>query len=328
MIISNKTISDIIQENIPFRQLSTGWLAGKCAVCNDYKERAGFKIDGDVVAYNCWNCSTTAIYKNSDNRISKTFRKILNSYNISDNLIDETIGSTFFLKKPERSSISLKDVVGPVLDTPEVKLPPKTFRLGGTDEFAEHQEKIINYLLKRRINVFTYPFYFSIQEKYLNRVIIPFYRSGKLIYWQARAIDNLEKERYLNCPAKRDAIIFNFDRIYDVTPTPLIVSEGVFNALIFNGVSILGSKLNESKIEILSKSPRDLIFIIDKDKNGKSMAYSVLEHGWNISFAPLGAKDLNESAMKYGKIWTAKTIIENRPKNIDEAKLMIETYCI
>jgi hypothetical protein len=328
MIVDNKKIVDLINESIPFRNnASSGWLVGKCSLCNDYKERAGFKIDGDDVFYNCFNCSTSSSYKHSDGRVSKNFKRVLNSYGIQDGDIDRAIGSGFFLRKDEPNKITLKDVSGPVLQTPEVKLPPKSFKLGSTDEFAQYQEKLLNYLLSRKIDVFKYPFYFSMEEKYLNRVIVPFYRAGKLIYWQARSIDHSEKQRFLNCPAKRDAVIFNFDRLFDRTPVPLLVSEGIFNALIFNGISLIGSKLNESKIHFLSKTQRRLLFVIDKDANGKSLAYSVLANGWDITFTPGGTKDVNQSAVKYGKIWTAKQLIQNIPKDASEAELMIETYC-
>jgi hypothetical protein len=328
MEISSRKISDIILEVVPFRNnASTGWFVGKCSLCNDYKERAGFKIENDKIFYNCWNCSTSSSFSENDHSISKTFRKILKAYNIPDEDISRAVNSGFFLKKNEKESISLKDLSGPFLQTPEVNLPPKSFKIGSTDKFIEYQEKLLSYLISRKVDVFKYPFYFSLEEKYLNRVIVPFYRNGKLIYWQARSINREEKQRFLNCPAKRDAVIFNFDRLFDSTRIPLIVSEGIFNALAYNGISLIGSKLNESKIHFLSKSPRQLLFVIDKDKNGKSLAYSVLSNGWEITFTPDGTKDINDSIVKYGKIWTAKQLIENKPKDINEAELMINTYC-
>lgn len=327
MKINEKRLSETVLEQISFRPISTGWLVGKCALCNDYKERAGFKLDGDTLQYNCWNCSTSSSYKEDSGQISKKFRSILNSYGISDESINEHINSGFFLKKKETDKITLGDVTGPVLLTPEVKLPPKSLKLGSTPDFYDYQEKIVQYLISRKIDALSYPFYFSLDEKYINRVIIPFYRNGKLIYWQARSIINAEKERYLNCPVKRDAIIFNIDKLSIHSKMPLLVTEGVFDALCFDGICILGSKLNESKLHFLNKSARRLIFVIDKDKNGRSLAHTVLQHGWEITFAPGAARDINDSVLKYGKIWTAKELIKGIPVDQNSAKLLIDTHC-
>ncbi len=327
MKISEKSLAETVLEQVSFRPISTGWLVGKCTLCNDYKERAGFKLDGDTLQYNCWNCSTSSSFKEDSGQISKKFRSILNGYGISDETINEHINSGFFLKRKETEKITLGDVTGPSLLTPEVKLPPKSIKLGGTYDFSDYQEKLIQYLVSRKIDVLSYPFYFSLDEKYLDRVIIPFYRNGKLIYWQARSIIRGEKERYLNCPAKRDAIIFNVDKLSAHSKTPLLVTEGVFDALCFNGICILGSKLNESKMHFLNKSPRRLIFVIDKDKNGRSLANTVIQNGWDITFAPGAARDINDSVLKYGKIWTAKELIKGIPTDANSAKLLIDTHC-
>jgi DNA primase len=92
--------------------------------------------------------------------------------------------------------------------------------------------------------------------------------------------------------------------------------------------SIIGSKLTEAKIEILKKSKRDIIFIIDKDKNGKLLAEKVLANGWKITFTPEGSEDVNDSVKKFGRCWTIYQLFKNIPQDRFSADLAIDLNCV
>jgi hypothetical protein len=328
-MIASKTLESLIEERVSFRPISTGWIVGKCALCNDYKERAGFKFDGGIVGYNCWNCSTSSQYEEFSCKISSKFRRILNAYGIDDSEISSVVNSAFFNDKKveESENISLSSLKKISTHTPTISLPPKALKLGLSDDFTGYQEKLLSYLVDRKVDVFKYPFYFSLDARFKDRVIIPFYRNGNLIYWQARSIHNDEKMRYDNSPVNRDSVIFNMDALNRYSPLPLFVTEGVFDAMMFDGIGILGGKLNESKTEILKKSNRRLVFVIDKDKIGAKLAADVLQLGWEISFAPDGVEDLNRSVQRFGRSWTAYQVMRNIPKDMDAARLAIEINC-
>lgn len=320
-------LEDLIRDKIPLTVAdSRGFHSLKCQCCNDYKVRAGFKFDQGFVIYNCWNCSAKAVYEEFSGNLSKKFRSILNDFGIDDSDISLVINTTFFFKKPQTEKITLDSLTKINTATPETKLPPKCLPLGH-HEFLDYQEKLISYLIERKVDVLKYPFYFSLEPRFIDRIIIPFYRQGRLIYWQARSINPKEKKRYDNAPVGRDAVMFNFDRLYDYTRGPLLVTEGVFDALMFNGLAILGSSLNEAKIQLLSKSPRRLVFVIDKDRNGRLLAEKVLSLGWDITFCPNGAEDLNKSVQRFGKTWTASQLIKNIPSTPDLAQLAINLNC-
>ena len=320
-------LEDLIREKIPLPTVdSRGFHSLKCQCCNDYKVRAGFKFDQGKIVYNCWNCSTKGVYEEFSGKISRIFRRILRDYGIDDSEISEVINTNFFFKKPNSNIITLESITKVNTSTPETFLPPKSFKLGH-HEFTEYQEKLVAYLIERKVDVFNYPFYFSLEPRFKDRIIIPFYRQGKLIFWQARSIDQQEKKRYDNAPVNREAVIFNFDRLFDYSRGPLLVTEGVFDALMFDGVAILGSSLNDAKIQLLSKSPRRLVFVIDKDSNGALLAEKVLSLGWDITFCPYGADDLNTSVRRFGKTWTASQLIKNIPSSPDLAKLAINLNC-
>ena len=327
-------LEDLIRQRVHFTRVAhTGFHHCVCDVCNDHTDRGGFKFHGGEVGYNCFNCGAAGRYIENSGEITRKFRKILNVFGISDEDIDKEIGKAFFTKNTESETISLADVSQRkekknYLITPEVELPKGVMLLGSTDKGIQIQEKIVEYLLSRKIDPSVYTFYFSLDPKHLNFVIIPFYRNGKIIYWQGRNFTNgsSKKDRWDNCTESKENIIFNFDELFRGSG-PLFVSEGIFDALPLNGLALIGSKINEAKIEILKKTRRELIFVIDKDKNGRMVAEKALENGWKITFAPQFTDDVNKSIITYGKCWTVYQLFNQIPKTEFEAKMLIELNC-
>jgi hypothetical protein len=296
----------------------------KCQCCHDYKVRAGFKFENNTIGYNCWNCSTTGRYEEFSGEISGKFRRILNAYGIDDSEISAVVNTAFFTKKEKNDAkITLAGLTKVNTATPTVKLPPKSLPLGGTSDFIDYQVKLVSYLEKRKVDLNKYRFFFSLEPRFLHRIIIPFYRGNQLIYWQARSVDDAEKKRYDNAPVGRDAVMFNFDKLNHWSEAPLFVTEGVFDAMMVDGIALLGSKLNDAKTQLLSASSRRLVFIIDKDKNGRHLAEDVLSKGWEIAFVPDGADDLNKSVRRFGMAWTTYELMRSIPKDADAAKLAI-----
>jgi hypothetical protein len=328
-MIQPAKLEDLIRENIPFKALdSRGFHTLKCACCNDYKVRGGFKFKNGTIGYSCFNCGMACKYEEFTGSISKKMRGILNDFGIDDTDISSVVNTAFFAKPPEEKKITLSSLTKVDTSTSEVSFPPKSFRLGGTEEFAEYQVKLITYLIDRNIDINKYPFYFSLETRYNNRIIIPYYRDGRLIYWQARTILKDEPKRYDNCiSTKRDAVMFNMDALNQYTNAPLFISEGAFDAMLVNGLGLVGSKLTEAKTILLGKSHRRLIFVIDKDRNGQHLAEDVLGLGYEITFSPEGSEDISDSVAKYGFIWTIQGLIKNTTKESDKARFMINQYC-
>jgi len=312
---------------VPLGRLSPqGFYSLKCAVCSDYKERGVFKFDGDTVGYNCFNCGTHAKFEEGSGKISRGMRRVLNAFGVDDTDISDVVNSAFFFKPKENATVKLADLKKVNTHTPPVKLPLKVLPLGGTSEFLDYQQKLVEYLLSRRIDLDRYKFFFSLEDRFLNRVIIPFYRNGNLIFWQARAIEDGVQPRYDSYPGSKEAVLFNFDQLHTFSSKPLLVVEGVFDAMPFDGVATLGSKLNDAKIQLLQTARRRLIFVIDKDKNGRQLAEHALSLGWEITFVPDGANDINKSVQRFGFAWTAYQLVQN-VRSGSEAQLAISMRC-
>lgn len=309
-MLEQKTLASIIQERVVLGGISpTGFYNLRCPVCNDYTERGGFKFDGDTTGYSCWNCQSKFKYEEGTGKLTKNAKDILEAFGITREVLRE-LTSSIFLKPPEESEISLEAVTKVKLHTPEIAFPDRSRALL-SDGHEEMQEPILEYLLSRKIDPLQQTLYFSLDPKFLRRVIIPYWRDGKLIYWQARTIDPGVKPRYKNPSAAKDAIIYGYDQLHAYDAAPLFVTEGVFDAIMINGLCILGSSLNAAKIEILKRTKRRLIFVIDRDQTGGALGKAVLANGWELTFVDLRANDINDSVVKFGLPYTAFSLIKN-----------------
>lgn len=322
-----RSLQSLITEKITLGKISnTGYHTIKCECCHDYKMRGGFKFEDGLVYYACFNCGLKPIYTENSGVMSKTFRKVLKDFGITDPEIDGIINLAFYNKKKDEDPvITLESLKKPKIVEVEVKLPRGSIRLGSTDDNPTIQTSIRDYLKSRHIDPHSYPFYYSLHPKFLNRVIIPFYKNKNLIYWQARSIIG-EEPRYRNCEVPKTNIMFNIDQLTSWSAQlPLFVCEGVFDALPIEAIGTLGSALNDEKIELLNRTKRRLIFIIDKDVNGRHMGEIALKNGWDITFSP--GKDVNDSIMKYGMIWTVYELMRNIPKSNLDANLQLKLNC-
>lgn len=310
-----KLLKDLIEERVPLgRMAATGFRALRCLSCNDHSERAGFKLDGDVVIYSCFNCGLKALYEEGSGKVSRSLRKILQQYGISTQDIDEVIGSAFFVKNDEPREISTETLKQKVsLFTPEVELPPQSFPIGA-DHNHQLQIPVAEYLLSRKLDPVQLNVHFSTHPKYLNRAIIPAMRDGKIIFWQARAIFPTDKPRYISCSASREAVLWGYDNIWKNRQTPLFITEGLFDAASIDGVALLGSTLNEAKLEVLNRCSRDKVVVIDRDANGGKLGEVALQNGWDVTFVDAAAKDVNDSTCKFGILYTAYSLVQNRTR--------------
>lgn len=318
------TLQELIEQRVNLgREAATGFQACVCPLCNDYKERAGWKFEPAKITYHCFNCSTTSFYDTNEGHFSKKLKEILKGFGINDDEIARIKGTSFFRRVDTSSDvITLDDVQKVSLATPEVSLPDSTIplsKLGNDNEYAR-------YLLARGIDLFKYQFYICAQEKYNNRIIIPSFRRGKIIYWQARTITD-DKPRYLNCVVSREAVMFNFDELYQSSDKVLFITEGVFDAMHVDGIALLGSKLSDAKIEYLQKTRRRKVFVIDQDANGKKLAEKVLElQLGDITFAPDG-HDIDSSIREMGKIWTVHYLLQNAVNKLPAARIKLNMLC-
>lgn len=318
MILTQAYLGDLIRERVQLGRLtSTGFYEHKCQLCNDRAVRAGWKIDSEEVFYHCYNCGSRASYEEGSGKFSRWMKEVCRANGITDQDL-QAISATLFFNKADKTDkeITLDSLKTVNLNTPEVAWPDRTFQLG-SDGHDGLQEPLITYLLSRKMDPLK--FYFSLDPKFLRRVLIPFWRNEKLIFWQGRAIDDDVKPRYKNCAVSKDAVIYGYDELFTYSEAPLFVSEGAFDAEAVDGICILGSSLNAAKIEILHKTRRRIIFVIDRDSNGGALGDEVLKQGWELTFVDPRVADINDSVQKFGKLYTIYSLMKNATNKLDKS---------
>jgi len=314
-MLEQRTLADIIRSKVPLgSQNPRGFFDVHCPICHDKKQRGGFKFDTESTGYSCYNCGAKFKYEEGTGRLSRNARQVLEAFGISREDLTALPSSLLNPSLNKEADVSLDELKRVKLFTPEVALPDRSFPIG-SEGHEELQLPIAEYLLSRRVDIDKLKPYFSLDPRYLRHAIIPFWRDGKIIYWQARAIDDGVKRRYLNCSIARDAVLFGYDELYSWSPKPLFVCEGVFDAAVLNGIATLGSSLNEAKLEVLRKSRRRLIFVMDQDKTGDSFATTALDNGWEISYLDKTGTDANKSVQLYGLPYTVWVLLKNATRD-------------
>ena len=310
--MKQKLLRDLIEANIHLgRESATGFHSVRCESCHDHTERAGFKFDGETVGYSCFNCGAKFRYEELSGKLGSGARRILESFGLTREQINEVTASSFFNKSNESKEITMEALKPQIkLYTPEIQLPPNSYPLG-SDFADELQTPLIEYLVNRCIDPLEVNAHFSTNPKFLNRVIIPCMREGRVIFWQARTILKDVKPRYASPSISKEAVLWGYDNLWKNYDQPLFVTEGIFDAACINGAALLGSKLNASKLEVFRRCRRRKIVVVDRDANGGALAELALAEGWEITFVPQGVSDVNQSVQKYGRLLTIWALLKN-----------------
>jgi DNA primase len=110
------------------------------------------------------------------------------------------------------------------------------------------------------------------EEKFQNRIIIPFFEDESLVYFQGRDITGTQYLKALNPVRPEDVtqgkshFVFNLDKIAPYST--IIVTEGPFDAMRVgrNAVAINGKSISTTQIsKILAKKPKEVIVMLDAD---------------------------------------------------------------
>jgi hypothetical protein len=314
-----------------------------CPICNDrgHKgKRAAFKFDGDITAYNCFNCGpeSAAVYdpdgKSTTGEpltsISRKMEAVLGAFGIPSDQYNMVLLNNLQRISPTTAPNHRPHIRS--LEPPTIDLPKWFYPLSGAPDTDKWAHIARYYLDERGINPDSYPFMLSHKtttkslHKWHKRLIIPIYKDRKLIYYQGRALVHGLK-KYENPAIDRSKVLYGYDEINKRSDAPVYVTEGWFDGYSIGGVAILGNNMNSDQIEILNRSRRRKVFIPDRFGNGRAVALIALTNGWDVSTPDIGdCKDMNEAVNKYGKMYVIKTLTENTINGF-EAEAQLHIYC-
>ena len=337
------TIEDIVRSYVPFvyGESSKGWLSVYCEVCGDGTHskgtRGGWLFDNEICFYNCFNCVITGNFDpNRDIAHSKDMWKIFRAFNIPENEVSSIVMSKM---TEEKKKLKRKERV----HLPVIAIPDYFKLLADFDEddlFADEARDFIwsHYKMKDT----DYPLFLStgetkadnMEEVYLakflrNRIIIPAFNNGKMMYWQARIFIGESKSKYISATVEdSNAVMFGLDNMRDrnASERPLYVTEGFFDSWHVNGVANITNTLKPPKIKLLNQNHRRKVVIPDYNTDGMHLADQAIELEWGIALPDiLPYTDICSAINHFGKLYVLRSIVANTYYGF-EAKLRLREF--
>lgn len=347
--MQNNTVANFITSLLPSHKVTpSGWHTINAPCCvhrgesQDTRKRGGFHFNPNgSVSFHCFNCN----YKTSyvvGRHITVRFRKLLQWMNVSDAQIQRLVVEALRLKHLYSDYIDVTDTeyVEPEFTTKE--LPNGALPIDSMIELCLHNDvalpqqltDAVELLIARKVDIQKYNIHWSPESEYnyCNRVIVPLYWKDSIVGYTARAIYPDIKPKYY---ADTDnGYVYNINNQHPDSEF-VIVTEGIFDAMSLDAVALAGNECNESKANIIESLQKTVIVVPDFDKkynkntkryawSGEHLVDAALEYGWNVSFPQWSetCKDVNDAVVKYGKLFTLKTILNATEHN----KLKIELY--
>ena len=66
----------------------------------------------------------------------------------------------------------------------------------------------------------------------------------------------------------------------------------------------------------------------DADSAGHDLVKAAIRRGWSVSFPPWeGCKDAADAALKYGRLFTVRSILDSAEENTTKIQLLAKGYC-
>lgn len=299
-------ISDTIYSYLPHKRKNTpsGWISFNAVCCDDRRNRGGLISSGESISYHCFNCGFKASWQ-PGRTVSQKLRKLFQLLNVPDDIIsklsiealrhrdteiDRTLPTIpkFEARELPRGSQSISSLVD---DPPEELIP------------------ILEYIMSRGLTLDDYDFYWTPEEGFNNRLIIPYYYRGIIVGYTARRIDD-GKPKYM--AEQQPGYVFNLDAQKD-NRNYVVVCEGQLDAISIGAVSVNGSEISEAQKLLINQLQRDVIVVPDRDTAGIKLINAAINYNWYVSFPPWDddVKDINDSIRRYGKLKTLIMIIES-----------------
>ena len=274
----------------------------------------------DNVSYHCFNCGFKASWQ-PGRKISIKFKKFLRWLNVSDDAITKC--SIEAMRLEENSDYQgQRSVIPEFLDKalPLGAEPISSF----LDNPPPELMPVLEYMIGRGLYIEDYPFYWTPEDGFNNRLIVPFYYQNRCVGYTARLIRN-GKVKYIS--EQQPGYVFNLDQqTYD--RKFVIVVEGPIDAICIDAVALTGSEVGPVQQTLINQLQREVIVVPDRDQAGSKLVEQALEFGWSVSFPEwgYGVKDINDACQQYGRLYTLYAIVQAKESNGLKIQLRSRTW--
>ena len=302
------SIQQTVMDSLPgkTKRTSNGWVSFNAVCCHhngesqDKRMRGGIIANGEAISYHCFNCNFKTGWQ-PGRHISFKMRKLLTWLNVDENTRQMLniealrIKDTVVVENVEEEKFEIKFKPRP--------LPDNTVTL------ADAPQHIQDYVAQRGLDSTQLLYSDTKPAGMWKRFIIPCTYKNKLIGYTARTTDENSKPKYHN--SYDTGYVYGMD---DQLPHAkfVVVTEGILDAMCIGGVGILSNNASETQAEIIDTLAREVIRVPDRDSAGQRLIDDALEYGWSVSFPEWESdvKDINDAVVRYGKLFTLKSIVD------------------
>jgi hypothetical protein len=309
-------IIDTVQSYLPAKRKVTpsGWVSFNAVCCHhngtsaDNRQRGGIMVN-EGVSYHCFNCGFKASWQ-PGRKVSVKLKKLMQWLGVADDTITKC--SLEAMRIEEDSSYKGERSLIPTFIDKAMPIGTKPLT-----EWLKHPSDelvpVLEYLASRNLYVDDYPWHWTDEDGFSNRLIIPFYHEHRLVGYTARKITT-GKPKYIS--EQQPGYVFNLDRQH-YERKYVIVTEGPIDAICVDGVAVMSAEISASQHALISRLQREVIVLADRDEAGSRMVEQALEYGWSVAFPEWGEgiKDANDAVRQYGKLYTLYTIINTKESN-------------
>ena len=334
-------INNFVRSVIPvyWNTTPSGWTHGNCPVCvvngesrPDTKGRGGIRFEEDAFQYNCFNCGFTAGWRQGES-LNGRVKKLLGRFGVDESdiqrlqleLLKEEDVATLLLKKETRNSPV-------IIDWAEHSLPEDTKSICDyTGETTKEFINAIEYLDSRGFDPMDPRFMYSTSStpgRMKNRIILPFTYKNKVVGYTARWIGTPPSgmPKYFNQQPKTN-FVYGLDR-QNNNKNIVIVTEGPLDAIVTDGVAVGSNNINDDQANIIDNLNKRVILLVDADSAGLKAVNTAIERGWSVAFPEWeNCKDASDALMKYGRLFTVRSILDSAVKNPTKIKVLAKGYC-
>ncbi len=306
-------IIDTVVTHLPPKRKATpsGWISFNAVCCHhngtnaDRRSRGGLMVN-EGVSYHCFNCGFKASWQ-PGRPVSIKLKTLLQWLGVSDDLITKCSLEGLRLKEDTDKKYD-QSLLTAFIDKalPLGSKPLKEWIKNPSEELVP----VLEYLTSRGLDVNDYNWYWTDEDGFQNRLIIPFYHEGRIVGYTARLTRD-GKVKYIS--EQQPGYVFNLDRQgYD--RKFVLVTEGPIDAICLDGVAVMSNDIGPKQSAQINRLQREVILVPDRDEAGYKMIEQALELGWSVSMPdwPDGVKDVNDAVRLYGKIYTLLTIVNSK----------------
>ncbi len=320
-------IIDTVQQHLPVKRKHTpsGWISFNAVCCHnngtgqDTRQRGGLMIN-DGVSYHCFNCGFKASWQ-PGRTISAKFKKLLHWINVSDSEINKCILEAL----RQKEGIVNTGIVSAAPSFIDKHLPLNSELITDLlDHVPEELVPVLEYIHSRGLYLEDFPFYWTPEPGFNNRLIIPFYYQNRLVGYTARKITE-GKPKYIS--EQQPGYVFNLDR-QTADRKFVIVVEGPIDAIGIDAVAVMSAEIGEKQRILLDRLDKQVIVLPDRDPSGIKIVQQAIDYGYSVSFPNWddGIKDANDALRHYGRLYTLYSIINSTETNELKIRLRMKTW--